>query len=96
MAKQKIVVFVIDDAQYIDSYSWELFERIYHEGVAFTVMTIDSGVMTFQNKLSTPAQLIMNDRTILKVNLSGLNARYLAAFACQILGVQGIPKELEK
>ncbi|KAG7199053.1 hypothetical protein KM043_017956 [Ampulex compressa] len=78
----------------MDSISWQFLSLALNNDSIVMVMTMHESVTW--DDLSKIEADIYNDSRLKKNSLAGLEARYLAAFACQFLNVVAIPTNLER
>ncbi|XP_033367042.1 adenylate cyclase type 10-like [Bombus vosnesenskii] len=87
---EELWVVIIDDAEYVDRESLEIFDVLTKRDKIFFALTIG-------RKLNTDFPLYLNFLHRAKViELIGIDKWYHAGLACQILNVNGLPAELEK
>ncbi|RZC42671.1 adenylate cyclase type 10-like [Asbolus verrucosus] len=80
-------VIAIDDCDYMDDESWELFDTLFEVSTLFVVAT--------RGKSKNRNIEAFNDVRVKTVNLRPIERSYLGALACQILDVYAISPELE-
>ncbi|XP_076682511.1 LOW QUALITY PROTEIN: adenylate cyclase type 10 [Andrena cerasifolii] len=87
---EELWVIIIDDAEYSDQESLQLFDVLIKKDVAFYVLGIGQ-------KLGADFQMsYMRLKKVKVIELIGIDRWYHAGLACQILNVNGLPAELEK
>ncbi|XP_077862654.1 adenylate cyclase type 10-like [Saccoglossus kowalevskii] len=88
------VIFVVDDAHFIDKDSWDFITDLAEDSSAVCLLAMRPFP---PNKASCPsaAKVLQNPAT-LHIKLHGIPQEYLEELACQILNVIAIPKELLK
>ncbi|CAL7942987.1 unnamed protein product [Xylocopa violacea] len=88
------VCIILDDVQYIDLLSWQFLSAILKNHNVVLVMTMTQPAS--RNNLNQVEASIFQDKRLMNKTLEGLTPNYIAAYACQFLGVDAIPGELEK
>lgn len=82
---------MIDDADYIDDESWMLLQVLLDLRLLFVLATMGT-----QKELTTYALQVMNNENIKIILLKPIDKWFHAGLVCQMLGIQGIPPELDK
>ncbi|XP_045486493.1 adenylate cyclase type 10-like [Pieris rapae] len=88
---KQLRVVAVAEAQHIDDESWKVLLLILQYKIFFLLLTV-----TDEDKLSHVGRSALGNHMIVKLQISGIDRRYLAALACQLLDVQAIPSELDK
>ncbi|XP_047503635.1 adenylate cyclase type 10-like isoform X12 [Pieris napi] len=88
---KQLRVVAVAEAQHIDDESWKVLLLILQYKICFVLLTV-----TDEEKLSHVGRSALSNHMIVKLQISGIDRRYLAALACQLLDVQAIPSELDK
>ncbi|KAB0803414.1 hypothetical protein PPYR_00384 [Photinus pyralis] len=84
-------LIAIDNAEHIDDESWSFIATLCELDVIFTILTVNT-----HDQLSKVAMSVFNNTRLQVLQLKPVDKWYHAALACQFLGVEGIPPELEK
>lgn len=87
------ICILLDDVQHMDHASWELLSSALNNGNVVVAMTILKS--NSWDNLPHVTE-IHNDKRLMKRTLVGLNSNLLPAFACQVLNVLAIPRQLNK
>lgn len=85
-------MLAIDDCEFIDNQSWEVFNVLFETRKLFIVATISREKL---NK-SPVSRQVLSDTRVKMLELQPIPRLYLGALACQILDVYAISPELEK
>ncbi|XP_076547074.1 adenylate cyclase type 10 [Osmia lignaria lignaria] len=88
------VCILLDDVQFMDLLSWQFFAVALSNVNVVLVVTLVEPI-SWDNLTQIEAG-ICQDKRLMSRTLTGLDSKYIAAFACQFLNVQAIPKSLEK
>uniref|UniRef100_A0A182JLD2 Uncharacterized protein n=1 Tax=Anopheles atroparvus TaxID=41427 RepID=A0A182JLD2_ANOAO len=88
---QNLWVLIIDDAEFIDDESFELFEVIWEMPQIITVLTVG-----YQQRLSPIRTRVLDSPHICQVKLPPIETLLHKAVACQFLNVNAIPLDLER
>uniref|UniRef100_A0A8C8R8H4 Adenylate cyclase 10 n=1 Tax=Pelusios castaneus TaxID=367368 RepID=A0A8C8R8H4_9SAUR len=94
LQKVKILIFVIDEAQFIDPASWEFLDNLLSSIPVFMVMALCPPSRQGRLPCVSAANVINSTKTIY-VQLRELKPSVILQKACQDLGVVSIPWELE-
>ncbi|XP_064372472.1 adenylate cyclase type 10-like [Dromaius novaehollandiae] len=92
--EEEVVVFVIDNAHYIDATSWAFLWRMLRDVPAFLVMGLAPGRSRRQRLCKTAADILKLQQTTC-VHLEELKPSAVVQKACQALGVVSMPRALE-
>uniref|UniRef100_A0ABM5GDD3 Adenylate cyclase type 10 n=1 Tax=Pogona vitticeps TaxID=103695 RepID=A0ABM5GDD3_9SAUR len=93
-AKKEILIFVIDEAQFIDSASWDFLDNIMKKIAIFVVMSL-SPINHKERLPCATAVRILNSPDTTFIQLRELTPSVIIQKACQDLGVVSIARELE-
>ncbi|XP_046142144.1 adenylate cyclase type 10-like [Osmia bicornis bicornis] len=88
------VCILLDDVQFMDLLSWQFFSVALSNVNVVLVVTLVEPI-SWDNLTQIEAG-ICQDKRLMSRTLTGLDSKFIAAFACQFLNVQAIPKSLEK
>lgn len=88
------VCILLDDVQFMDLLSWQFFSVALSNVNVVLVVTLVEPISW--DNLSQIEAGICQDKRLMSRTLSGLDSKYIAAFACQFLNVHAIPKSLAK
>ncbi|CAG7835347.1 unnamed protein product [Allacma fusca] len=94
--KDKMLLFCIEDAHYMQQVCWEYFNHISRLPNVMTMMTLR------RNSDGTPKipdmayKICYHSPHVKTIPLKGLADKYVVPLACQLLEVKGIPTELER
>ncbi|CAK9811293.1 Adenylate cyclase type 10 [Anthophora quadrimaculata] len=87
---EELWVIIIDDAEYSDQESLQIFDVLLKKDLVFFVLSVG-------RKLGTEYHTYFNHLERGKIyELTGIDKWFHAGLACQILNVNGLPAELEK
>ena len=86
-----LIIFIIDDAQYMDTESWNFVRVLGHDNQSLVLLTMRQPFKT----LCPTANQVLQDHATMRVHLSGLDHSFLAPLACQLLGTKTIPLRLD-
>uniref|UniRef100_A0A6I8PAT3 Guanylate cyclase domain-containing protein n=1 Tax=Ornithorhynchus anatinus TaxID=9258 RepID=A0A6I8PAT3_ORNAN len=92
--KEGPLVFIVDEAQYVDAASWEFVALLLTNVSTVTVMALASGTRNGP-ALSSAAQRVLEGPQATLVPLGALEPAELLEMACQELGVVRLPRELQ-
>ncbi|EMP34522.1 Adenylate cyclase type 10 [Chelonia mydas] len=92
--EKDILIFVIDEAHFIDPASWEFLDNLLSSIPVFMVMSLAPFSCQARLPCVSAASIINNAKTIY-VQLQELKPSVILQKACQDLGVVSIPRELE-
>ncbi|XP_067388626.1 adenylate cyclase type 10 [Emydura macquarii macquarii] len=92
--EKEILIFVIDEAQFIDPASWEFLDNLLSSVPVFMVMSLSPPTREGRLPCISAASIINSAKTIY-VQLRELKPSVILQKACQDLGVVSIPRELE-
>ena len=84
-------VVLMDDLEYSDQESFELFEYLFESNIAFFVLTLGK-----RRKLSIEQKRVLNNLHVCIYRLEPISIMYQKALACQCLSVSGLPLDLER
>ncbi|XP_028936584.1 adenylate cyclase type 10 isoform X4 [Ornithorhynchus anatinus] len=90
-AKQEKIIFIIDEAQFIDETSWNFMERVLQRIPIFFILSLSP----FFDVPCDAAQAIMKSRDTTYMVLGEMTPADIRAKVCLDLNVASIPKELE-
>ncbi|XP_053102677.1 adenylate cyclase type 10 isoform X2 [Hemicordylus capensis] len=91
---KEVVIFVIDESQYIDTVSWQFLEKMIRTVPIFVVMSLCPD--NRKARLPCPAAArIRNHHNTVYIHLRELPPSVIVQKACQDLGVVSIARELE-
>lgn len=88
---QEFWVILIDDVEFLNQESFELFECIFNSNATFTVMT-----QGHQRKLSPEQNSILRSSQVLRCHLAPIDLMHQTELACQCLNVSALSSELEQ
>ncbi|XP_042318263.1 adenylate cyclase type 10 [Sceloporus undulatus] len=92
--EKEVLIFVIDEAQFIDTASWDFLNNLLKKIAIFIVMSLSP--INHKGRLSCPsAAQIMNSPDTTYIQLRELTPSVIIQKACQDLGVISIARELE-
>lgn len=92
--KKDLLIFVIDEAQFIDSASWEYLENLLSKVPIFMIMALSPFHYRARQPCPSAVNIIKSPQTTY-VQLRELKPSVILQKACQDLGVVSIPRELE-
>uniref|UniRef100_K7GIP2 Adenylate cyclase 10 n=1 Tax=Pelodiscus sinensis TaxID=13735 RepID=K7GIP2_PELSI len=92
--EKDILIFVIDEAHFIDSASWEFLDNLLSSIPVFMVMSMSAPSRHARLPCTSATSIIKSPKTTY-VQLRELKASVILQKACQDLGVVSIPRELE-
>ncbi|XP_030066753.1 adenylate cyclase type 10-like [Microcaecilia unicolor] len=87
------LVFIIDQAHYIDMPSWDFLAEVFFTVPIFLVMA--QSPFRFEHSVYPSALKIMKSKKTFYIQVKELSSSVIPDLACQTLGVISIPKELE-
>lgn len=90
MQEEKII-FIIDEAQFVDSNSWAFMEKLIRTIPIFIIMSLSP----FPNLPCAAASAIMKNRNTTYITVGALQPEDIRNKVCLDLDVEGIPKELD-
>ncbi|XP_013185983.2 adenylate cyclase type 10 [Amyelois transitella] len=90
-AIQDVHVIFLDDLQNLDVHSWEYITLMFESIKLFTVCTVTRGKFSSVNNWLYD---VFINNSIRKIVLGPLPSDWISAFACQILDVNAVPKDL--
>lgn len=82
---------LIDDADYIDDKSWTFIQILLDLRLIFILAT-----MSTKRELTTKAMRAVKNQCIKIIDLKPIEKWYHVGLVCQMLGIEGIPPELQK
>uniref|UniRef100_A0A182YM95 Guanylate cyclase domain-containing protein n=1 Tax=Anopheles stephensi TaxID=30069 RepID=A0A182YM95_ANOST len=88
---QNLWVLIIDDAEFIDDESFDLFDAIWEMPQIITVLTVG-----YQKRLSPARIRVLDSPNVCQVKLPPIETLLHKAVACQFLNVNAIPLDLER
>ncbi|XP_038605750.1 adenylate cyclase type 10-like [Tachyglossus aculeatus] len=94
VGKEGPLVFIVDEAQYMDAASWEFVTLLLANVSTVMVMALASGTSN-RPALSGAAQRVLEGPQATLVPLGALEPAELLEMACQELGVLRLPRELQ-
>ncbi|XP_065259432.1 LOW QUALITY PROTEIN: adenylate cyclase type 10-like [Emys orbicularis] len=94
VVEKDILIFVIDEAHFIDPASWEFLDNLLSNIPVFTVMSLSPPSRQARLPCGSAANIIKSTKTTY-VQLRELKPSVILQKACQDLGVVSIPRELE-
>lgn len=94
VAEKEVLIFVIDEAQFIDSVSWDFLDNLIKNFSIFIVMSL-SPLTRKGRQLCSSAARIMQSPSTTYIPLKELTPSVIVRKACQDLGVVSIARELE-
>ncbi|XP_068786038.1 adenylate cyclase type 10-like, partial [Struthio camelus] len=94
LVEDELVLFVIDNAYYIDSASWAVMSRALRDVPLFVVMGF-APARSRRQRLCEAAADIMKLQQTTHVHLGELKASAVVQKACRELGVVSVPRDLE-
>uniref|UniRef100_A0A452IIZ4 Guanylate cyclase domain-containing protein n=1 Tax=Gopherus agassizii TaxID=38772 RepID=A0A452IIZ4_9SAUR len=94
LQKKDILIFVIDEAHFIDLASWEFLDNLLSRIPVFMVMSLSPPSRQARLPCVSAANIINSAKTTY-VQLRELKPSVILQKACQDLGVVSIPRELE-
>ncbi|XP_074078020.1 adenylate cyclase type 10 isoform X2 [Macrotis lagotis] len=89
--KVEKLIFVIDEAQYIDTTSWEFLEKLIQELTVFIILALSP----FIDPPCKSASSIMKNRNTTYAIIGEISLKDMRSKVCFDLSVNSIPKELE-
>ncbi|XP_062989255.1 adenylate cyclase type 10 [Elgaria multicarinata webbii] len=92
--EKEVLIFVIDEAQFIDSASWDFLDNLLKKVAVFVVMSLSPVNRKGRLPCSTAAQIMSSPNTTY-IQLRELTPSVIIQKACQDLGVVSITRELE-
>lgn len=84
-------VIMMDDLEYSDQQSFELFEYLFESHVAFFILTLGK-----RRKISAEQKRVLRNLHVYVYRLEPISFMYQKALACQCLNVSGLPLDLER
>ncbi|XP_023310586.1 adenylate cyclase type 10-like [Anoplophora glabripennis] len=87
----KFWIIAVDDADYIDDESWMLLQVLLDLRLLFILVTMGT-----QKELTSYALQVMKNESIKIITLKPIDKWFHVGLVCQMLGIEGIPPELEK
>ncbi|ETE57750.1 Adenylate cyclase type 10, partial [Ophiophagus hannah] len=93
-AEKEVLIFAIDEAQFIDKASWDFLDNLLKNVPIFVVMAL-SPINHKGRILCSSAIQILNSPSTTFINLRELSPSIIIQKACQDLGVVSITRELE-
>nr|XP_020830307.1 adenylate cyclase type 10 isoform X11 [Phascolarctos cinereus] len=90
-SKDEKLIFIIDEAQYIDITSWEFLEKLIQKLNVFLIMSLSP----FTNTPCQSAIAIMKNRNTTYIIIGEISSKDIRSKVCLDLNVASIPKELE-
>uniref|UniRef100_A0A182VH66 AAA_16 domain-containing protein n=3 Tax=Anopheles merus TaxID=30066 RepID=A0A182VH66_ANOME len=88
---QNLWVLIIDDAEFMDDESFDLFDVIWEMPQIITVLTVG-----YQKRLSPVRVRVLDSPHVCQVKLPPIETLLHKAVACQFLNVNAIPLDLER
>ncbi|XP_033119981.1 adenylate cyclase type 10-like [Anneissia japonica] len=88
------ILFVIDDAHYIDKDSWDFLADLTQTPQVMCVLSMRPFTKEYQPSAS--AKGVLSGKRVVKIRLRGLKSDQMASLACQLLDVKRVPIELVK
>ncbi|XP_071834307.1 adenylate cyclase type 10-like isoform X1 [Apostichopus japonicus] len=92
-AKDHCIVFTVDDAHFIDQYSWEFLNDLVEDSSTVCLLAIRPP----SGDVAPPcpaAKKLISSRSTMHIKLKPLDGDHMAAMACQMLDVVRVPEEL--
>ncbi|XP_026537629.1 adenylate cyclase type 10 [Notechis scutatus] len=93
-AEKEVLIFAIDEAQFIDKASWDFLDNLLKNVPIFVVMAL-SPINHKGRTLCSSATQILNSPSTTFIKLRELSPSIIIQKACQDLGVVSITRELE-
>ncbi|XP_032082714.1 adenylate cyclase type 10 [Thamnophis elegans] len=93
-AEKEVIIFAIDEAQYIDKASWDFLDNLLKSVPIFIVMALSPLNHKGRILCSSAAQILNSPNTTF-IRLRELSPSVIIQKACQDLGVVSIARELE-
>lgn len=90
-AFQEFLVVLINDAEYLDKYSFELLECLFDCDEIFIFLVLGS-----QRKISADQRKILHENSVTQYRLESIDTIYQNQLACQFLNVEGLSLNLEE
>ncbi|XP_043860540.1 LOW QUALITY PROTEIN: adenylate cyclase type 10 [Dromiciops gliroides] len=90
-SKYEKLIFIIDEAQYVDITSWEFLEKLIRKVNVFLIMSLSP----FVDTPCKSASAIMKNRNTTYVIIGEISSKDIRSKVCLDLNVASIPKELE-
>uniref|UniRef100_A0A4X2JZ02 Adenylate cyclase type 10 n=1 Tax=Vombatus ursinus TaxID=29139 RepID=A0A4X2JZ02_VOMUR len=90
-SKEEKLIFIIDEAQYIDITSWEFLEKLIQKLNVFLIMSLSP----FANTPCQSAIAIMKNRNTTYIIIGEISSKDIQSKVCLDLNVASISKELE-
>lgn len=84
-------MLIIDDAEFMDDESFDLFDVIWEMPQIITVLTVG-----YQKRLSPVRVRVLDSPHVCQVKLPPIETLLHKAVACQFLNVNAIPLDLER
>lgn len=88
--REERIIFIIDEAQFVDSASWAFMEKLIHTVPIFIIMALSP----FENPCSA-ADALMKNRNTTYVTLGAMQPKDIRNKVCLDLNVSSISKELD-
>ncbi|XP_008573802.1 PREDICTED: adenylate cyclase type 10 [Galeopterus variegatus] len=89
--KEERIIFIIDEAQFVDSTSWAFMEKLIQTIPIFIIMSLSP----FIDMPCAAASAIMKNRNTTFVSLGAVQPKDICSKVCLDLNVSSIPKELD-
>lgn len=89
--KEERIIFIIDEAQFVDSTSWAFMEKLVRTLPVFIIMSL----CPFPKPPCAAASAIMKNRNTTYVTVGALRPEDIRNKVCLDLSVEGIPRELD-
>ncbi|KAM5237489.1 adenylate cyclase type 10 [Ctenodactylus gundi] len=89
--KEERLIFIIDEAQFVDTVSWTFMERLIQTVPIFIIMSLSP----FTGAPCAAASAIMRNRNTTYITLGAVQPRDIRNKVCFDLNVRSIPKELD-
>lgn len=89
--KEERIIFIIDEAQFVDSASWAFMEKLIRTIPIFIIMSLSP----FLDTVCAAANAIIKNRNTTYVTVGALQPEDIRNKVCLDLNVEGIPRELD-
>lgn len=89
--KQERVIFIIDEAQFVDKTSWAFLEKLIQNVPIFIIMSLSP----FLDVPCEAASAIIKNRNTTYITIGAVQPTDIRNKVCLDLNVKGIPKELD-
>ncbi|CAH1791954.1 unnamed protein product [Owenia fusiformis] len=93
--KTGFIIFVIDDAQFVDPESWTFMSDMGRDDKTLVVLSMRPFTETKKSQQPVAFWEVLHSETSLTIRLKPLDEEHITAIACQLLEVAKIPQKLD-